>query len=104
MKIWLGMCLCSCAVMSMELAAPLSALADDPNKMETGRDAAWCQLHACEIYGKVMPFKCQGEAVVNCSTHKALETSKSSSPSTKPNTTDVTIRDKNQLPEKQANP
>jgi hypothetical protein len=97
MKIWLGICLCFCVVMSVELATPLSASAGDPNKTETGRDdAAWCQLHACEIYGKVMPFKCQGEAVVNCSTHRALETSKSSSPSTKPNTTNVPPRDKNQ--------
>src|SRR6185312_7317405 len=98
MKIWLGMCLCSCVVMSMELATPLSASADDPNKTETGRSSAWCQLHACEMYGKVIPLKCEGEEIVNCSTHRALETSKSSSPSTspptKPNTTDVAPRDK----------
>ncbi|WHZ25887.1 MAG: hypothetical protein OJF51_000682 [Nitrospira sp.] len=100
MKIWVGICLCSCAVISMELATPLSASADDPNKTETGRSAAWCQLHACEMYGKVMPFKCEGEAVVNCSTHRSLETSKSSSPSTsqstKPTTTDVPPRVKEQ--------
>ena len=95
MKIWLGMCLCSWAVMSVELATPLSALAVDPNRVETGgRSTAWCELHACEMYGKVIPFKCRDEAVVDCSTHRALETLKSApstSSSTKPNRPDVTI-------------